>query len=109
MIYNSPYITRNAAASLIANKLIRNNTPVMKLDKICSLITDGEHQTPPRQFSGIPLLTAKNIRDGCIDLTDTDFVSYETAEKCWKRCKIQSGDILMACVGTIGRATVVRQ
>lgn len=41
-----------------------------RLDRVCSFVTDGEHKTPSREPSGeIPLGTAKNIRDGYLDLT----------------------------------------
>ncbi|MFT3829383.1 MAG: restriction endonuclease subunit S [Opitutaceae bacterium] len=75
-----------------------------KLAEVCLLITDGEHATPPRTATGVPLSTAKNVRDGYLDLATTDWVSLETAQKCWKRCKPQHEDILMVCVGaTTGR------
>jgi len=77
----------------------------------CSMqVTDGEHLTPPRtpDNSQIPLVTAKNVRDGYMDYTTTDFVDYSTAEKCWERCRPEQGDILMVSVGaTLGRLTVV--
>jgi type I restriction enzyme S subunit len=79
------------------------------LDQVCDLITDGEHATPQRVVTGIPLATAKNIRDGFLDLTHTDFVTKETAEKCWKRCKPRDGDLLMVCVGaTTGRVCLAK-
>jgi type I restriction enzyme, S subunit len=75
---------------------------------VCDLITDGEHATPLRVPSGIPLATAKNVRDGFLDMTQTDYVTPATAEKCWKRCKPKHGDILMVCVGaTTGRVCLV--
>lgn len=76
-----------------------------RLNDVTKLITDGEHQTPTRILEKeIPLATAKNIRDGFLDLSTTDFVSYVTARKCWSRCHPKSDDILMVCVGaTTGR------
>ena len=74
------------------------------LKDACLLITDGEHATPERTPSGVPLATAKNVRNGYLDLAVTDFVADHTAEKCWRRCKPQIGDVLMVCVGaTTGR------
>ena len=74
------------------------------MKEVCDLITDGEHATPQRVASGIPLATAKNVRNGFLDMTQTDYVTPETAEKCWKRCKPKDQDILMVCVGaTTGR------
>lgn len=76
-----------------------------RLADLCLQITDGEHATPPRiPERGIPLVTAKNVRDGYLDLGSTDFVDYDTAEKCWRRCRPQADDVLMVCVGaTTGR------
>lgn len=74
-------------------------------------VTDGEHSTPPRiPEQLIPLVTAKKVRDGYMDYTQTDWVSHETAGKAWKRCRPTVGDILLVCVGaTTGRLTVLRQ
>lgn len=78
--------------------------PTVALREVCLQITDGEHATPQRTPSGVPLATAKNVRDGFLDLTTTDYVAQSTAEKCWKRCKPRDQDILMVCVGaTTGR------
>jgi hypothetical protein len=79
-------------------------------DEVTMLITDGEHLTPQRVNTGQPLVTAKNVREGFLDLASTDFVSKETAEKCWKRCRPNQGDVLMVCVGaTTGRVCVLRE
>jgi type I restriction enzyme S subunit len=87
----------------------QSSWPKLKLKNVCSLITDGEHATPQRTSSGILLATAKNIRDGFLNLTNTDWVSVETAKKCWSRCKPQNDDVLMVCVGaTIGRLCLVQ-
>lgn len=80
----------------------------VQMKEVCALITDGEHATPQRVPSGVPLATAKNVRDGFLDMALTDYVAPETAEKCWKRCKPKHGDILMVCVGaTTGRVCLV--
>ena len=78
--------------------------PRLTMKDVCELITDGEHATPQRTSAGIPLATAKNVRDGFLDLTNTDYVAESTAQKCWRRCKPKHHDILMVCVGaTTGR------
>lgn len=81
-----------------------------RLEAITSVLTDGEHLTPPRTNDSqqVPLATAKNVRDGFIDLDRTDYVERSTAEKCWKRCKPSRGDVLMVSVGaTLGRVAVM--
>lgn len=105
-----PKELRNTVLKLaLEGKFTRNPDCVsdwqdISLSEVCSLITDGEHLTPQRTGAGVPLATAKNVRDGFLDMTHTDFVSESTAQKCWKRCKPADGDILMVCVGaTTGR------
>lgn len=83
-----------------------------RLGECAEQITDGEHLTPPRVQNpdAIPLVTAKNVRDGYMDYASTDFVERSVAEKCWQRCKPEVGDILMVSVGaTLGRLTVLRE
>jgi Type I restriction modification DNA specificity domain len=81
------------------------------VDTIADQVTDGEHATPPRIAEPqVPLVTAKNVRDGFMDYVRTDWVSYATAEKAWGRCRPAVGDLLLVCVGaTTGRLTVLRE
>jgi len=81
------------------------------VDTIADQVTDGEHATPPRVADAqVPLVTAKNVRDGFMDYAQTDWVSRSTAEKAWGRCRPTVGDLLLVCVGaTTGRLTVLRQ
>jgi type I restriction enzyme, S subunit len=82
-----------------------------RLAMLTELITDGEHATPPRiSEHQVPLVTAKNVRDGFMDYGNTDWVSSETAAKAWNRCRPAVGDVLLVCVGaTIGRLCVLRE
>ena len=75
-------------------------------DEITIMITDGEHATPPRTDSGVPLLSARNIRDGWISFETIDHVSEETHEKLAKRLRVQEGDVLLSCSGSVGRCCV---
>ncbi|TKC10691.1 restriction endonuclease subunit S [Pedobacter polaris] len=75
---------------------------------VCSKITDGEHNTPPRQQSGELLLSARNVRDGFIDYADVDYISVEQLRKLRKRCDPEKNDVLIVSVGaTIGRTAIV--
>jgi type I restriction enzyme S subunit len=82
-----------------------------RLEGIADLVTDGEHATPPRiSERQVPLVTAKNVRDGTMDYSITDWVSFETADKAWRRCRPIVGDILLVCVGaTTGRLCILRE
>jgi type I restriction enzyme S subunit len=80
---------------------------VVKMDSICTKITDGEHQTPKRTSEGYFLLSARNIRDGYIALHNVDFVPEIEYQRTSKRVLPKQGDILISCSGSIGRVAVV--
>lgn len=77
------------------------------IDQVSDLITDGDHNPPKRAANGIPHLTAKNIRnwriseDGCTYITEDDFESVRT------RYNPSVNDVIVTCVGTIGRTAIV--
>ena len=74
------------------------------------LVTDGEHLTPPRIGTGIPLVTAKNVRDGYMDIADTDFVSQAGQKSVGVAAPPAQADVLMVCVGaTTGRGMAFYQ
>ena len=70
-------------------------------------ITDGEHQTPKRQSTGIKLLSARNVKDGFLDFSDVDHVGDDEYARISKRCNPRPGDVLISCSGTIGRVAPV--
>ncbi|MBW4511952.1 MAG: restriction endonuclease subunit S [Scytonematopsis contorta HA4267-MV1] len=80
---------------------------VYYLRDIAKKITDGEHLTPKRSADGYYLLSARNIKNGLIDLSDVDFVDLEEYQRIRKRCNPEAGDVLISCSGTIGRVTVL--
>jgi type I restriction enzyme, S subunit len=75
---------------------------------VCSKITDGEHITPRRTSTGVMLLSARNVKDGYIDLEEeVDHIPKSEYERIRKRCNPEYGDVLLSCSGTVGRAAVV--
>jgi type I restriction enzyme S subunit len=88
--------------------IIPENWDVCDLVTISSKITDGDHLTPRRERDGYYLLSARNVRDGYIDLTDVDYVGDEEYERMSQRCSPQVGDILISCSGHgLGRVSTV--
>ena len=80
-----------------------------RIDDISLLVTDGEHITPNRTFSGIKLLSARNIQNGYIDFeAGIDFISVEEYDRIKKRCNPEFEDILISCSGSVGRVTTIR-
>ena len=70
-------------------------------------ITDGDHATPKRTSSGYYLLSARNVLDGRIDVTDVDYVGDDEFRRMKRRCGPEEGDVLISCSGSIGRVAVV--
>jgi len=77
------------------------------MEAICTKITDGEHQTPKRTTEGYYLLSARNVRDGYIDVTNVDYVGDDEFQRISKRVSPKQGDILISCSGSVGRVAVV--
>lgn len=70
-------------------------------------LTDGEHLSPPKAPSGMPLLTAKDVTDSGVLFESTQFVTVENGLKYRERCNPDRGDILICSRGTIGRCAAV--
>lgn len=74
------------------------------LEEVCHLITDGSHFSPAPQAEGFPIVTAKDIPNGRINLdtcTRISRVDWETLKK--QNCAPIPGDVLLSKDGTIGR------
>lgn len=80
----------------------------VKLASISKKITDGSHNPPKKQEQGYPMLSAKNISKGILDLSKVDrYVTEEDFNKENKRTNIESGDILLAIIGaSIGNIAI---
>lgn len=78
------------------------------LAEVCSLVTDGTHDTPPRVKSGYPLIKAKEIAGGRIDFETCDQISGEEHRKVIARSKPEFGDTLFTHIGaSLGEAAWV--
>jgi type I restriction enzyme S subunit len=76
-------------------------------DQATSLITDGEHITPPRCEAGVLLLSARNVLNGEISLKEVDYIPEHVYEDLCRRLEIVKGDVLLSCSGSVGRSCVV--
>jgi type I restriction enzyme S subunit len=91
----------------IRTRIDETDWRLVPLSQTAELITDGDHNPPPRVASGVPHLTAKNIRSGEIRIEGCTFVSLEGFEQTRKRYDPKPGDVIVTCVGTIGESAVV--
>lgn len=81
-----------------------------KLGTVASLVKDGTHGTHADVEYGPYLLSAKNIKDGKIIITNDDRkISYEDYKSIYKNYSLEKDDILLSIVGTIGRVAVMPQ
>lgn len=82
---------------------------IFTLSEVCTLITDGVHNTPPLVDEGVPMLDSTNIGHLAIDDSNPKkFISKETDLLLSKRCKPTTGDILISSRGSIGKVAIVR-
>ncbi len=81
----------------------------VRLEEICSIITDGTHITPKYFEKGVPFLSVKNVREGKILDNEVQYISEKEHQFLTKNVKPEFEDILYTKVGaTIGRAAVVQ-
>jgi type I restriction enzyme, S subunit len=77
------------------------------LKRYLSQIKDGTHGSYNRVSNGYPLLSAKNVFNEGIKIDDIEsFISFEDYCEITKNGFPQFGDLLVTCVGTIGRTFV---
>jgi type I restriction enzyme S subunit len=77
------------------------------LEDFAEFITDGDHNPPPRWPSGIPHLVVRHVENGELRLDDCTFISESDFERVKKRYDPKPNDLVLTCVGTIGRIAVV--
>lgn len=74
---------------------------------LCSIITDGTHQPPKFQLTGIPFILVSNLSENKVTYNTEKYISDETYEELYKRTPIEKGDILLSTVGSYGHPAVV--
>ncbi len=79
----------------------------VRLENLCSLITDGTHKTPSYTTDGVRFLSVKDISNGYFDLSNTKYISQAEHDVLTQRCKPEQGDVLICRIGTLGKALTV--
>ncbi|MGK0270729.1 MAG: type I restriction enzyme S subunit [Cocleimonas sp.] len=107
-------------AQLIADKKIKKQKPLpsitdeekpfelpsswewCNLSELFAVVTDGDHQAPPKASSGVPFLVIGNLNTGRVVLDGCRFVPETYYEKLdWSR-KPTKGDLLYTVTGSYG-------
>ena len=68
---------------------------------------DGPHVSPTYAESGIPFLSTRHIKPGEVVWEDLKYIDQDEANRQWKKCKPEFGDILYTKGGTTGIAARV--
>lgn len=81
---------------------------ILRFSQIVEKYIDNRGKTPPIVDSGIPLLEVKHLPDHSIkpNINTDKFVDAETYEN-WFRAHLNSEDLIISTVGTIGRLCMV--
>ncbi|MFK8163276.1 MAG: restriction endonuclease subunit S [Lewinella sp.] len=101
------------AGELFESRLInilskkRDDWQIKTLKEVCSIITDGTHQTPTYFDSGYVFLSSRNVKTGKIDWNNIKYIDEVQHQKMYGRLAPQIGDILLAKNGTTGVAAIV--
>jgi len=80
---------------------------LLSLRRVIHTAVDGPHYSPSYLDSGIPFLSARNIKADRWSLEDVKFVSEEDYRQFCKRVVPEPGDVLYTKGGTTGVARVV--
>src|SRR5699024_3511668 len=79
-----------------------------KLEKCLTLLKDGTHGTHKDVGEGVYLLSAKNIKNGQINIDESDRkISEGEYNSIHKNFKLQKNDVLLTIVGSIGETAVL--
>lgn len=73
-----------------------------RLQDVFLVVTDGDHQPPPKAQAGIPFLVIGNVRSGAIDFSGCRFVQEDYYETLDAAHRPANGDILFTLVGSYG-------
>ncbi|WP_083245285.1 restriction endonuclease subunit S [Paraburkholderia nodosa] len=77
------------------------------LQELTALVTDGDHQAPPKADSGVPFLVIGNLNKGIVDFSDCKYVPetyYENLDWGRRPCSL---DLLYTVTGSYGIPVVI--
>ena len=81
---------------------IPNSWRWVELQHVFSVITDGDHQAPPKADIGIPFLVIGDVNKGIVTFGDKRFVPRSYYEELAEIRRPRKGDLLYTVVGSFG-------
>lgn len=79
----------------------------VKIQSVCSHVSDGDHMPPPKSEKGIPFIMISNITDNHIDWKNTAYVGEEYFLNIGDKRRPQKGDVLYTVTGSFGIPVMV--
>ena len=79
------------------------------MKEVTLIITDGTHQPPKFEKTGIPFIFVSNITNNELTYNAEKFINEETYQELYKRTPIEIGDCLLSSVGSYGHCAVVKK
>lgn len=70
-------------------------------------IRDGTHDSPKATNNGYPLVTSKHLLPFGVDTSSANIISKADYDKVNERSKVNTGDILISMIGTVGLISYV--
>ena len=81
----------------------------LPLSDVTQFIVDGTHSSPARTEGGVPVLSAQNVASNRLSYITDRFTSEEEYRAFKRRVSLDTGDMLLTIVGTIGRSALVEE
>lgn len=77
-----------------------------ELSSCLKKVIDYRGKAPPKSGSGVPLITAKNVRLGWLDMTNDEYIEEDKYEEWMSRGIPQAGDILFTTEAPLGNVAL---
>ena len=90
-------------------EMFGNCNDMVSINDLCLIITDGTHQPPKFQETGIPFILVSNLSNNTVTYDTKKYISEETYNELYKRTPIEVGDLLLSTVGSYGHPAVVTE
>jgi len=103
-----PY--KSSGGAMVASELgdIPEGWRVEKMQNIIE-VRDGTHDSPKQSDKGFKLITSKHLKKEGIDFDSAYFISENDYVEINKRSKVETFDILLSMIGTVGLLYFVQE
>jgi type I restriction enzyme S subunit len=105
-----PY--KSSGGEMVYSEVLKRDVPkdweVKSINQVID-VKDGTHDSPKPSNAGKYLITSKHLNKGIIDFKTAYFISENDYIDVNKRSKVDTGDILISMIGTIGLLYFIKE